>query len=82
MIFQARELVGYSEDPTLDHIMDELAWLAGAWGETKDQTYVTKYQVLVRALLEMGWNDELDIELLLPDDLMPQAYFARYDEDK
>jgi hypothetical protein len=30
----------------------------------------------------MGWDDELDIELLLPDDLMPQEYFARYDEDK
>lgn len=81
MVSTTRQLVGYSEDPTFDRIMDELGWLAGAWRETKEQTYVTKYQVLLRALLEMGWDDELDIELLLPDELMPPAYFARYEND-
>jgi hypothetical protein len=29
----------------------------------------------------MGWDDELDIELLLPKALMPQEYFARYEKD-
>jgi len=57
--------------------MDELGWLAGAWRETKDDAYVTKYQVLLRALLEMGWDGELDVELLLPTRLMPKDYLDR-----
>ncbi|MCI0711418.1 MAG: hypothetical protein L0154_14790 [Chloroflexi bacterium] len=81
MVSTTRQLVGYSDDPTFDRIMDELGWLAGAWRETKEQAYVTKYQVLLRALLEMGWDDELDVELLLPDDLMPTEYFARYEDE-
>jgi hypothetical protein len=78
MVSISRQLVGYSEDPTFDRIMDELGWLAGAWRETKEEKYVTRYQVLLRALLEMGWDDELDIELLLPDDKMPPIYTDRY----
>lgn len=78
MVSTTRQLVGYSEDPAFDHIMDELAWLAGAWRETKGQSYVTKYTILLCTLLEIGWDDELDIELLLPNDLMPQEYFTRY----
>lgn len=81
MVSTTRQLVGYSEDPTFDRIMDELGWLAEVWDETKEQSYLTKYQVLLRALLEMGWDDELDLELLLPDDLMPQEYFTRYEQD-
>lgn len=69
---------GLSDDPTFDAMMHELGWLAGAWRETKDATYIAKYQILCRALLEMGWDDELDFELLLPKDLMPQEYFDRY----
>jgi len=60
--------------------MHQLGQLAGAWRGTKDESYIKKYQVLLRALLEMGWDDELDIELLLLDEFMPEAYFARYDE--
>lgn len=80
MVSTPRQRVGYSDDPTFDRIMDELGWLAGAWRETKDETYVTKYQVLLRALLEMGWDDELDFELLLPERFMPDEYLNRYHE--
>lgn len=80
MVSTTRELVGYSDDPTFDRIMDELGWLAGAWRETKEQQYVERYRVLLRALLEMGWSDELDIELRLPKEHMPQEYFARYED--
>ena len=73
-----RQRLGYSEDPTFDRIMDELGWLAGAWRETKEENYVNKYQTLLRALLEMGWDDELDMELLLPKEKMPQEYYSRY----
>jgi len=69
---------GLSDDPTFDAMMHELGWLAGAWRETKKETYVTRYQILCRALLEMGWDEELDMELLLPKRLMPQEYFERY----
>jgi len=69
---------GLSDDPTFDAMMHELGWLAGAWRETKNSSYIIKYQILCRALLEMGWDDELDFELLLPKDLMPQEYFERY----
>ncbi len=68
---------GLSHDPTFDAMMHELGWLAGAWRETKDQSYVTKYQILYRALLAMEWDDELDFELLLPKAFMLQEYFER-----
>ena len=69
---------GLSDDPTFDAMMHELGYLAGAWRETKDESYVKKYQILCRALLDMGWDDELDFELLLPEEYMPQEYFDRY----
>ena len=61
-----------------DTMMHELGYLAGAWRETKDESYVKKYQILCRSLLDMGWDDELDFELLLPEAFMPQEYFDRY----
>jgi hypothetical protein len=70
----------YSKNPTFDRIMDELGWLAGAWRETKEDNYVSKYQTLLRALLEMGWDDELDLELLLPKEKMLEEYYSRYNK--
>ncbi|MEM9954850.1 MAG: hypothetical protein AAF846_24805 [Chloroflexota bacterium] len=67
-----------SDDPTFNTIMHELGCLAGTWRKTKNHEYVKKYQILCRALLEMGWNDELDLETLLPDNIMPKEYFERY----
>ena len=69
---------GLSDDPTFDAMMHELGYLVGIWRETKSQEYVRKYQILCRALLDMGWDDELDFELLLPENLMPREYFNRY----
>lgn len=63
---------GLSDDPTFDTMLHELGYLAGAWRETKSDDYINKYHILHRALLDMGWNDELDFELLLPQALMPQ----------
>lgn len=70
-----REIVNYSENPTFSVIMTELGWLAGTWRETKDKEYVKQYHILFRALKEMGCEDELDIELMLPLELMPKEYF-------
>ncbi|MEO1286715.1 MAG: hypothetical protein AAFV93_03030 [Chloroflexota bacterium] len=71
---------GLSDDPTFDAMMHELGILAGTWRETKDTAYVKKYQILCRALLDMGWDDELDFELLLPQELMPEEYYTRYQD--
>lgn len=70
-----RELIGYSDDPTFDTMMYELGWLAGEWRETKDDKYIKRYHILYHALMEMGCEDELDLELLLPFELMPKEYF-------
>ena len=64
-----------------DAMMHELGYLADSWRETKDETYIHRYQILCRALLNMGWDDELDFEMLLPEEYMPQEYFARYQAD-
>ena len=53
------------DNPTFDAMMHGLGILAGAWRETKDRAYVKMYQILCRALLNMGWDAELDFELLL-----------------
>lgn len=70
----------FSKNPVYDALMWKLANLAGEWRGTKKPELVQRYHHVLLALLELGWDDELDVELELPNELMPAEYFLRYEK--
>jgi len=70
----------FSSNPVYDQLGQKLADLAAAWRGTKDPQLVRRYQAVLLTLLELGWKDDLYVELELPDELMPPEYFQRYEE--
>lgn len=74
-----RKTYGFSDDPTFDVLLNQLASLAGEWRETKSIEPLRKYQAILKSLIEMGRGDELDFELTLPRDYMPLEYLKRCD---
>ena len=69
----------FDPNPVYDKLGHRLAELAAAWRTHKTQDLVERYHHVLLTLLELGWNDNLDVELELPDELMPAAYFERYE---
>lgn len=68
-----------SDNPVYEELLYKLADLAGEWRETKQDKLVRRYQAILLCLYELGWDEELDVELELPDELMPPEYFQRYE---
>ena len=69
----------FSDDAIYNELNYKLAELAGEWRETKNPDVVRRYHHVLLCLMELGWDDNLDVELELPDDLMPAEYFQRYE---
>lgn len=55
----------------------DLGNIAGEWRETHDEKFVEEYYGQYQKLCDLGWKGYLDIEELLPDDLMPEDYLKR-----
>lgn len=59
-----------------------LAHLAMYWrglDEGVDATDIVRhYQTILQCMLDLGLDHPLDIDSELPDELMPQPYFARF----
>ena len=70
---------GYSDNPTYDDLIYKLAQLAGAWRGTRDEATARQYQTILKTLVIMGFNDELPVEVELPEDLMPVEYIQLFD---
>lgn len=65
----------FSSNPVYDELGQKLADLASAWRRTKDPALARRYQAVLLTLLELGWDEGLDVELELPYELMPPEYF-------
>jgi hypothetical protein len=74
------KLHGYDDNPTYDDILYRVSRLAGKWRVTKDDAVAEEYRTLLKAVLLMGWRGSLMPEEELPDRLMPEAYFAQFDD--
>ncbi len=59
---------------TMDRLEDELGDLAVQWRRKPDHATVKKYHRLYKQLVELGWDQSLDVESHLPNELMPQEY--------
>jgi hypothetical protein len=73
-------LHGFDDNPTYDDILYRLARLAGKWRVTKDDSVAEQYRTMLTALLMMGWRGSLMPEEELSDRLMPEAYFAQFND--
>jgi hypothetical protein len=76
--------MSYAKDPTGFHLGPQeyglegrLGYIAAAWRTTYDENLVAEYHKTMKRLYELGWDDTLDFESLLPDELMPQEFMDR-----
>jgi hypothetical protein len=58
-------------------LLDKLQYLAGLWRRLKSEEVVRRYQAVYITLAELGYDEELDVESLIPDQHMPKEYFER-----
>ncbi len=75
-----RVIGAFSSNLIYDELGHKLAELAAAWRTHKKPELVQRYHHVLLTLLELGWDDELDVELELPNELMPAEYFLRYEK--
>ena len=59
---------------TYEDLLNRLEYLAGLWRRTKDNSVVERHQIVLAALLELGYREWLDLEALLPEELMLPQY--------
>jgi hypothetical protein len=69
-----RVIGSFSDNPVFDALGHRLAELSAAWGSTKDVELVARYNVVLLSLIELGFNDSLDLDVCLPDELMAAEY--------
>jgi hypothetical protein len=69
---------GYSDNPVHDRLIKELADLAGSWREFKSDEIAFKYQTVLRSLIYLDFNDDLPVDVELPDELMPAEYTSLF----
>jgi hypothetical protein len=59
---------------TYDDLLTRLEYLAGLWRRTKDNSLVQRHQTVLATLLELGYREWLDLEAMLPQELMLTQY--------
>ncbi len=69
---------GYSKEPVYDKLIDKLGSLAGLWRRHKMTEIAEQYQTVLRTLILLGFDDELPIDVELPEDLMPVEYISLF----
>jgi hypothetical protein len=66
-------MAGFPTDPKIDELERKLSELAYEWRRTKKSKLVRQYHKTYRELQGLGWNERLDFDSRLPDELMPSA---------
>ena len=69
---------GYSNEPVYDKLIDKLGYLAGLWRRHKTTEIADQYQTVLRTLILLGYDDELPVDLELPEELMPVEYISLF----
>ncbi|MEL6406456.1 MAG: hypothetical protein AAFR81_18955 [Chloroflexota bacterium] len=74
----AISLYGYSNNPVYDKLIDKLGYLAGLWRRHKTTEIADQYQTVLRTLILLGYDDELPVDVELPEGLMPVEYISLF----
>ena len=78
-----KDKIGYPTDPKLRQLEFRLGDLVGEWrgsfdSSLKQEQIVQEYHSTMQLLYDLGWDDILDAESELPDQLMPPEYLRRH----
>ena len=71
---------GFSDNPVYDRLVDKLGYLAGLWRRHKTDEIAQQYQTVLKTLIILGFDEPLDVDVELPDDLMPVEYTSLFTE--
>jgi hypothetical protein len=66
-----------STDEEIGLLEEKLEDLAALWRGTRSEEAVQEYHETMKRLYELGWNERLIIQSLLPVDIMPKEYIKR-----
>lgn len=72
------EAYGFSDNPVYDKLIDKLGYLAGLWRRHKTTEIADQYQTVLRTLILLGYDDELPVDVELPEELMPVEYISLF----
>lgn len=75
--FEAKRFFGYPTDEEQSLLFDQLGELAVKWRGDKAQKHVDEYHRVYKRLVELGWTGYLDVDMELPERLMPPEYKNR-----
>lgn len=77
-IIKEVETYGFSDNPVYDKIIDKLGYLAGLWRRHQTTEIAEQYQTVLRTLVLLGYDDELPVDVELPEELMPTEYISLF----
>lgn len=77
-IIKEVETYGFSDNPVFDKIIDKLGYLAGLWRRHQTMEIAEQYQTVLRTLILLGYDDELPVDVELPEELMPTEYTSLF----
>ena len=60
-----------------EQLVRQLYAAAANWYKTKNPEYIKQYHDLYNELRALGWDDSIDDDAQLPDQLMPQEYLKQ-----
>jgi hypothetical protein len=71
-------ITGFTTNPVYDALERQLAKLAAKWRGTKSAKIIEQYHDVMNTLMELGWDDTLDMDAELPEEHMPKQYIERH----
>jgi hypothetical protein len=70
-----RRVVGaFSDNPVFDELGHKLAEIVTTWRSTKAPDLIERYNIVLLCLIELGYNEPLDVDLELPQKYMAAEY--------
>jgi hypothetical protein len=73
---------GCPVDPAMQRLISHLGELAARWRGSRKDGLVQEYHTTMQQLYDLGWDDDIDMDGELPDELMPEEYLKRNNRSK
>lgn len=61
----------------VETLLDTMSDAHTQWVHTRDEKWVTEYHQAYAQLREIGWDGGIDVDMELPDELMPEEYMQK-----
>ena len=65
----------------IEKLKNELCQAYIAWVRTRGCKFVAQYHNIYHRLRQADWDGAIDVDMQLPDELMPQEYLDRFKQE-